>query len=281
MILTDETKQNYTGIGICKEGVPMHCNRVYIGDYVDGNEHGIGMYESRIINKTFPAHRYAGQFNDNKAEGIGVKLYGHGGKYCGEYKNNERYGLGYWKYSTGAIFVGEYIDHSPCGFGVLITWDKLKFIGYVEDWMAQSGKWYDQEDNEIDITELGYNKNGSKYVGEFKNGFRHGQGTTNLPNGEKYVGKYKNDKRHGQGTMIYPDGKKYVGGWRDGNRHGQGTGIYTEMKYVGEWYDDKRHGQGTLTMINGNQYVGEFKNGTVHGQGKWTDSVHNQLQYHR
>ena len=43
MILTKETKQNHTGIGIYKES-----NRNYIGDYVDGNEHGIGMYEARM-----------------------------------------------------------------------------------------------------------------------------------------------------------------------------------------------------------------------------------------
>jgi len=100
MILTKETKQNYTGVGIYKES-----DRNYIGDFVDGNEHGIGMHEDRIPN----TNRYADQFNNNKVEGIGVKLYDEGKEiYCGEYKNNNKHGLGYWKLPSGTIFVGEH-----------------------------------------------------------------------------------------------------------------------------------------------------------------------------
>ena len=46
----------------------------YVGDHVNGKEHGVGMYENRFIDNT-PLHRYAGQFNDNMAEGIGIKSY--------------------------------------------------------------------------------------------------------------------------------------------------------------------------------------------------------------
>ena len=34
--------------------------------------------------------------------------------------------------------------------------------------------------------------------------------------GDKYVGEYKNGKRHGQGTYTYPIGDKYVGEWKKG-----------------------------------------------------------------
>ena len=136
---------------------------------VDGNEYGIGMYETRIFYNTKQdiyelSHRYVGQFKDNKAEGIGIKTYFEGNEiYCGEYKNDERNGLGYWKYPSGAIFVGEHKNHKPDGFGMLITWDGFKFIGYVEGWSARNGKWYDQNNNEksiifhyktLDITDL-------------------------------------------------------------------------------------------------------------------------------
>ena len=170
MELTKETKQNYTGVGIYRH------NRNYIGDYVDGKEHGIGMYETRISYDTKqdiyePLHRYVGQFDNNKAEGIGIKSYYEGKEiYCGEYKNDKRNGIGYWKYPSGAIFVGEHKNHRPDGFGILITYEELKFIGYVEGWAARKGKWYDQNDNEIDIREFGYDENGNKYVGEFKDG---------------------------------------------------------------------------------------------------------------
>ena len=211
MILTEKTKQNYTGVGIYKQH-----NRNYIGDYIDGKEHGMGMYEAKLIDKT-PLHRYVGQFKDNKAEGIGIKLYGHGGKYCGEYKNNERNGLGYWKYSTGATFVGEFKDHLPNGFGIFITWEGFKFIGYVNGWETGKGKWYDQNNNEIDIRESGYNKKGMKYVGEFRDGKRTGQGTMTYSDGGKYEGKWNDGKQHGQGTFSFTDGRKWAGEFR-GNK---------------------------------------------------------------
>jgi len=41
-------------------------------------------------------------------------------------------------------------------------------------------------------------------------------GTYTFPDGEKYVGEYKDDKRHGQGTETVPDGRAKKGMWRDG-----------------------------------------------------------------
>ena len=51
---------------------------------------------------------------------------------------------------------------------------------------------------------------GGEYVGEYKAGGWHGQGTMTYPDGDKYVGEYKDDKRHGQGTMTWPDGSDSV-----------------------------------------------------------------------
>jgi len=111
---------------------------------------------------------------------------------------------------------------------------------------------------------------GSKYVGEFKSHKYNGQGTLTIVSGEKYVGEWKDDRRHGQGTLTLADGTKYVGGYKDGKRHGQGT--YTSAngeKYVGEFKDGIEHGQGTAFFTNGDKYVGEFKDGTEHGQGSY------------
>ena len=37
------------------------------------------------------------------------------------------------------------------------------------------------------------------------------EGTVEIAGGFKYVGEYKNNKRHGQGTYTHPNGSKYVG----------------------------------------------------------------------
>ena len=58
--------------------------------------------------------------------------------------------------------------------------------------------------------------NGAKYVGEWKDDKRHGQGTATFANGEKYVGEFKEDKYHGQGTYTFANGTKSVGYFMDG-----------------------------------------------------------------
>ena len=64
--------------------------------------------------------------------------------------------------------------------------------------------------------------------------------TKTYDNGDKYVGEYKDGKRNGEGTMTYADGSKYVGQWKDGMRNGQGTMTYADGRVEkGIWKDGK------------------------------------------
>jgi len=63
---------------------------------------------------------------------------------------------------------------------------------------------------------------GRKYVGEFRDGQYHGQGTETFPDGRNYVGEFRHGQYRGQGIATFPDGRKYVGEFRDGQYHGQG-----------------------------------------------------------
>ena len=112
---------------------------------------------------------------------------------------------------------------------------------------------------------------GKKYVGRYKNGKKHGQGTLTWPS-KKYVGEWKDNKRHGQGTLTWPDGTKYVGEHEDGKMHGQGTLTFPDgekydddsfERFENGWKDSKRLGQGTLTFPDGSKYVGQFKDGKL------------------
>jgi hypothetical protein len=83
---------------------------------------------------------------------------------------------------------------------------------------------------------------GSKYIGEWKNGKMYGNGVYTYPDGSEYVGEMKDNKRHGEGVYTYPDGSKYVGKWKNDKRDGKGTYIYPDgSKYVGKWKNDKRN----------------------------------------
>jgi len=113
---------------------------------------------------------------------------------------------------------------------------------------------------------------GDKFVGEFRDGQKHGQGTyvfgpSSKGAGNKYVGEWRDNKRHGQGIYTTADGDKYVGEWWDGYEHGQGTYNWAKGdKYVGEFRDNYKHGQGI-------QY---YADGTVGKEGIWKD---NEFQY--
>ena len=97
----------------------------------------------------------------------------------------------------------------------------------------------------------------------------------------EYIGELKNGERHGQGTLTWR-GRKYEGEWKDGEKNGKGTQTTlipyscstdykkTYERYVGEWEDDKYNGQGTLTWGCGYMYKGEWKNGRQYGQGTLT-----------
>jgi S1-C subfamily serine protease len=89
---------------------------------------------------------------------------------------------------------------------------------------------------------------------------------TNYADGNKYVGEFRDGKRTGQGTYTWSSsGNKYVGEFRDGKLNGQGTytwGPKSEWagdKYVGEWRDNKYNGQGTYTYANGTVKEGIWK----------------------
>ena len=85
-------------------------------------------------------------------------------------------------------------------------------------------------------------------------------------NGDKYVGEFKDDKRTGQGTYTWADGDKYVGEYKDDKRTGQGTYTYASGdKYVGEYKDDKNHGQGTYTFADGSKWIGAWENDNLNG----------------
>jgi hypothetical protein len=141
--------------------------------------------------------------------------------------------------------------------------------------------------------------NGGIYVGEFKDGKRHGKGTHKYGAGGQYEGEFRDDKRNGQGTHNYLNGNKYVGEFKDDKRHGLGSfyhladnqwkgdkfvgnykddlpnghGTYIRISgeiHEGEYKNNKLNGQGILIFANGNKYVGEFKEGKRNGQGTLT-----------
>jgi len=101
------------------------------------------------------------------------------------------------------------------------------------------------------------------YEGEFKIGAFHGFGVLTSPN-SKYIGEYNNGRRNGNGTLFLWDQSKYVGEFKDDQKEGKGTLIKQDgSTYVGEFKNDRINGQGTYTSPDGKKSSGLFQNGKL------------------
>ena len=117
-----------------------------------------------------------------------------------------------------------------------------------------------------------------RYSGEWKNGKHHGNGTKFYFHGEmKYKGEWENGKYHGNGKYFESDRLRYSGEWKNGKKHGYGT-QFSDLDglkmYKGEWENDKRHGYGTQFRPNGLKMCeGEWENGKLNGKAAFYSEV--------
>tara|TARA_B100000586_G_scaffold154524_1_gene112404 strand:- start:123 stop:389 length:267 start_codon:yes stop_codon:yes gene_type:complete len=71
-----------------------------------------------------------------------------------------------------------------------------------------------------------------------KMGYQNGQGTQTWSDGSKYVGEWKDGKYHGQGTFTSSDGGMHVGEFKGGNLWNVTTyGI--DGNIFGKWVNGK------------------------------------------
>ena len=89
------------------------------------------------------------------------------------------------------------------------------------------------------------NQNGDLYVGDFKKGQYHGNGTYTFSpkgnfSGQVYTGEWLYGKRNGMGINVWGNGEKYIGEWKNDKRDGAGTNSYIDGKIEkGIWKNDK------------------------------------------
>ena len=104
----------------------------------------------------------------------------------------------------------------------------------------------------------------SKYVGEFKDGEKHGRGIYTSAKGSKYTGEWKNGMLNGFGTFEFWFGDTYIGEWKDDKFHGSGTWIKaSKEQYMGKFKNGVKHGAGTITFADGSKQSGLWQNGEV------------------
>ena len=116
----------------------------------------------------------------------------------------------------------------------------------------------------------------SRYEGEFRYDKRDGLGTLWLRNGgEKggpwrkvYHGGWRNGKRHGEGTSYHANGDVYVGGWSEDCKDGRGTIRFSNGDlFTGTFKGNMRNGPGVLHFSSGDIYRGHYRDDLKDGPG--------------
>ena len=267
----------------------------YVGEFKDGKRNGEGTFTYANVDK------YVGEYRDDKKHGQGTYTFGPksiwaGNKYVGEFKDDKPNGQGirYNTYGTvyqeGIFENGRFLHAKKSPSTVIarkpsstVTAEKVptKRSSFppcpgspTSDYYAMK-TWTDCEGTST------YAK-GNKYVGEWKDGTRHGKGTFTFDDGRmkrgiwesnKFLyakklsptitsnqpcpGTYKPTWDNCTGTRTFHSGSKYVGGWKKGKWHGEGTLTYADgEKYVGGFKNGLHHGKGTITHANGKTLKG-------------------------
>jgi len=179
--------------------------------------------------------RYEGSLDLGKPSGLGSYFYFSnnqfkGTKYVGEFKNGNRHGQGVRYAESGAVLeTGEWFNNGLIKFysfesnrypfnpptqtsSQKLTENNQTTNLNINNLQDCSGRlfWHECYGTEINV-------GGTKFIGEFMNGRRHGKGQYIWENGDKFVGEYLDNKRNGIGIDYLANGQiKDAGTFRDG-----------------------------------------------------------------
>ncbi|XP_051232059.1 ankyrin repeat and MYND domain-containing protein 1 isoform X1 [Dicentrarchus labrax] len=98
---------------------------------------------------------------------------------------------------------------------------------------------------------------GSRYEGEFVNGFKHGKGKYTWSNGECYEGSFYKDYRHGDGLYFWPTGHRFIGKFYLNRKEGYGQQLFPDgATFQGLYHADQKFGPGVVSYLDGRKDVG-------------------------
>ncbi|XP_036020775.1 mismatch repair endonuclease PMS2 isoform X2 [Mus musculus] len=164
--------------GMFSEGL-MHGQGTYI--WADGLK-----YEGSIYYNQEGTSWYEGDWVYNIKKGWGIRCYKSGNIYEGQWENNMRHGEGRMRWlTTNEEYTGHWEKGIQNGFGTH-TW----FLKRIPN-------------SQYPLR--------NEYIGEFVNGFRHGQGKFYYASGAMYEGEWASNKKQGRGRMTFKNGHVYEG----------------------------------------------------------------------
>ena len=193
---------------------------IYEGGFRFGEAHGYGEFEaSRNYSKPLGfVISYKGSFNEGDRDGEGEAVYSRD--------------------TSKSTYTGQWLKNKPHGKG-LMTYDPATDTSLI------------------------------KYEGTLINGEPSGFGTYTYNDGSKYIGEIKEGRLEGQGKMYSKD-IIHEGEFKNNVPDGKGVRTQTDKKLTGIFKGWNLNGQGKIEFASGDVLEGLFKNNRPSGQGSYT-----------
>ncbi len=230
----EAAKDTATWTGICSEGRAAGSGR--LDWFVDGKLWG----------------RYEGEMSAGRLNGRGVLhiQMDNGGVDVidGTFDDGEPVGVVSFRGANGDRFKGELKSGAPDGYGTFEDKEGNVFDGYFVAGQPQSG--------------FAKSVSGEEYLGEFKNGERHGEGVLIKTDGELYAGQFEAGIASGLGRLADNEGGIFVGQFANGAPDGYGTYVGADGTTAqGRIKDGKPDGLLLITTPDGKQSVETWQGG--------------------
>ncbi len=176
----------------------------YEGAWENDQPNGFGKYAFRSN------EQYEGMFKSGKFDGIGIMLYANGDRFEGAWQSNRRHGEGKLIRKTGITTVGIWEN------GELKSTNQAAEKPKTEEKNRNCNDEYCRDGK----GEYKYS-DGSRWVGDFRDGMPAGEGTCYYVNGDRYIGQYEKHAPHGRGIMYFANGRVLGAIWEFGRAIGE------------------------------------------------------------
>lgn len=166
------------------------------------------------------------------AECTVVHYHSGGGSYDGHARGGKFFGWGNYQIENGNRWVGQW-SNGTCVFGILIKGDVCRvgsethhvnyslkegiITSYVKNKETFPVSAEEAQKSPYRFKTLHY-EGGDFYIGETKNGKRHGQGIYHWTNGNYWYGTFSENYRQGYGALFREDGDIDYGLWLGDNK---------------------------------------------------------------
>lgn len=171
------------------------------------------------------------------------------GSYSGQAYNGSRSGLGMYSWNDGSYYVGGWNSGDRKGMAIYIPKSGYTLNNcpdcayYVGEWSSYDksgmGKCYNKFGNLIYYGSFANDKPTQTYPMTGYSSYKFE--CQELSRGDYYVGETKDGKRHGKGIYIWSSGDMWYGNWSDGQRDGYGIYMpYQGSVSTGTWKGDTK-----------------------------------------